>query len=111
MIYGYNVILILRNYQWVSIIKQHWNFFKIDKCEDRLDASFVTATFCMAQTTCRKSCGIQLLEKKTGNHPRICTISIQNEILRSDKTRELFHTFPFSFFFIIHKKYYWYKKM
>ena len=79
------------------MIKQYWNFFKIDKCEDRLDASFVTATFCMAQTTCRESCGIQLLAKKTGNHPRICTISIQNEILRSDKTRVLFHTFPISF--------------
>ena len=56
---GYNVILILRNDQRFSIIKQRWNFFEIDKCEDRLDASFVTAIFCMAQTTCRKSCGIQ----------------------------------------------------
>ena len=47
--------------------------------------------------------GLILIEKvaafkKTGNQPHICTISIQNEILRSDKTRVLFHTFPIIFF-------------
>ena len=46
--------------------------------EDRLDASFVTATFCMAQTTCIKVAAFNCL--------------------RSDKTRVLFHTFPISFF-------------
>ena len=41
----------------------------------------------------------QLIEKV----PRICTISIQNEILRSDKTRVLFHSFPISFFLLFIK--------
>ena len=45
----YKVILILRNNQRFFIIKQHWNFFKIYKCEDRLDAAFISQTFSAAQ--------------------------------------------------------------
>ena len=35
---GYKVIFILGNIQHFFIIKQQWNFLKIDMCEDRLDA-------------------------------------------------------------------------
>ena len=54
----------------------------------------------MAQTTFRKSSGIQLFAKKTGNHPRIFTITIQKEILRSDKTLSHISHKLFSLLFI-----------